>query len=76
MLNYRADKGMLVAHDGRIVARKRPLTSQRHQAAQVSNCLRLPSQGSGAYADHVASWRAYGKTMGTTGELLMLLGLK
>ena len=56
--------------------RRRSLTSTLYRAARTSNNLRAMSRGPGAYGRRVVRRKVYGKTMGATGRLLKLFGLK
>lgn len=56
--------------------RRRSLTSTLYRAARTSNNLRAMSRGPAAYGRRVVRRKAYGKTMGATGRLLKLFGLK
>jgi hypothetical protein len=56
--------------------RRRSLTSQLYRAARVSNNLRAASRGPAAYGKRVVQRKVYGKSMGATGRLLRLFGLK
>lgn len=56
--------------------RKRSLTSQLYRAARTSNNLRAISRGPGAYGKRVVRRKVYGKSMGATGRLLRIFGLK
>jgi hypothetical protein len=53
--------------------RKRSLTSNLYRAARLS---RTASRGPGAYAKRVVRRKTYGKSMGATGRLLRIFGLK
>ena len=56
--------------------RRRSFTSQLYGAARVSNNLRAASRGPAAYGKRVVRRKAYGRSMGATGKLLRLFGLK
>jgi len=56
--------------------RTRSLTSQLYRAARLSNNMRAASRGPGAYAKRVIRRKTYGKSMGATGRLLRMFGLK
>lgn len=56
--------------------RRSSLTSTLYKAARLSNNARAISRGPGAYAKRVVRRQAYGKSMGTTGKLLKLFGLR
>jgi hypothetical protein len=56
--------------------RHRSLTSQLYRAARLSNNMRAASRGPGAYAKRVVRRKTYGKSMGATGRLLRMFGLK
>jgi hypothetical protein len=56
--------------------RKRGLTGQLYRAARTSNNFRAARKGPGAYAERLARRKAYGKSMGATGKLLRIFGLK
>ena len=56
--------------------RRRSLTSQLYRTARLSNNMRAASRGPGAYAKRVVRRKTYGKSMGATGRLLRMFGLK
>lgn len=56
--------------------RRRSLTSQLYRAARASNNVRAASRGPGAYAKRVVRCKAYGGSMGATGKLLRIFGLR
>jgi hypothetical protein len=56
--------------------RRRSLTSQLYRAARASNNLRAASRGPVAYGARVVRRKVYGKSMGATGKLLRMFGLK
>ena len=56
--------------------RRKSLTSQLYSLARASNNIRAASRGPGAYAKRVVRRKAYGKSMGATGKLLKIFGLK
>ena len=56
--------------------RQKSLTSQLYRLARTSNNVRAISRGPGAYAKRVARRKVYGRSMGTTGKLLKMFGLK
>ena len=56
--------------------RKRSLTSQLYRAARISNNLRAASRGPATYGARVVRRKVYGKSMGATGKLLKMFGLK
>ena len=56
--------------------RRRSLTSNLYRAARLSNNLRAASRGPCAYAKRVVRQKTYGKSMGATGRLLRIFGLK
>lgn len=56
--------------------RRRSLTSQLYRAARASNNVRAASRGPGAYAKRVVRRKAYGRSMGATGKLLRIFGLR
>lgn len=58
------------------MARRRSLTGQLYSLARTSNNLRAASRGPSAYAKRVVRRKVYGKSMGTTGKLLKMFGLK
>jgi hypothetical protein len=58
------------------MTRRRSFTSTLYRAARVSNNLRAASLGPAAYGARVVRRKVYGKSMGTTGKLLKLFGLK
>jgi steroid 5-alpha reductase family enzyme len=58
------------------VPRKRSLTSTLYWAARLSNNVRAASRGPGAYARRVVRRKTYSKSMGATGRLLRIFGLK
>jgi hypothetical protein len=56
--------------------RRRSLTSQLYRAARTSNNARAVRKGPVALAERLARRKTYGKSMGATGRLLRLFGLK
>jgi hypothetical protein len=56
--------------------RRRSLTSQPYRAARLSNNVRAASRGPAALARRQVRRKVYGKSMGATGKLLRLFGLK
>jgi hypothetical protein len=56
--------------------RKRSLTSSLYKAARTSNNVRAMSRGPSAYGKRVVRRKVYGKSMGATGKLLRIFGLK
>jgi hypothetical protein len=56
--------------------RRSSLTSTLYKAARASNNMRALSRGPAAYAKRVVRRKAYGKSMGATGKLLKMFGLK
>ena len=58
------------------MARRRSLTSQLYRAARASNNARAARKGPVALAERLARRKTYSKTMGATGRLLRLFGLK
>ena len=56
--------------------RKRSLTSQLYRAARLSNNARAASRGPSAYAKRVMRRKTYSKSMGATGRILRIFGLK
>ena len=56
--------------------RRKSLTSQLYRLARASNNVRAASRGPGAYAKRLVRRKAYGKSMGATGKLLRIFGLK
>jgi hypothetical protein len=56
--------------------RRRSLTSTLYRAARLSNNVRAASRGPGAYAKRVVRRKTYGKSMGATGRILRIFGLK
>jgi hypothetical protein len=56
--------------------RKRSLTTTLYQAARLSNNARAASRGPGAYGKRLMRRKTYGKSMGATGKLLRIFGLK
>lgn len=55
---------------------RRSLTSQLYRAARVSNNVRAASRGPAAYGRRVVRRKVYGRSMGATGKLLKMFGLK
>lgn len=55
---------------------RRSFTSQLYRAARASNNLRAASKGPGAYAKRVVRRKTYAKSMGLTGKLLRIFGMK
>lgn len=58
------------------MARRRGFTSDLYRAARASNNLRAARGGPTAYAKRVMRRKVYRKTMGTTGSLLKVFGLR
>jgi hypothetical protein len=58
------------------MARRRSLTSTLYWAARLSNNTRAARKGPVAYADRLARRKTYSKSMGATGRLLRMFGLK
>ena len=58
------------------MTRRRSLTSQLYRAARMSNNARAARKGPVAIADRLARRKTYAKSMGMTGRLLRLFGLK
>lgn len=58
------------------MARRRSITSQLYRAARASNNLRAASRGPVALGKRQVRRKVYGKSMGATGKLLKLLGMK
>lgn len=56
--------------------RKKSLTSQLYGLARASNNLKAASRGPAAYGKRVVRRKVYSKSMGTTGKLLKMFGLK
>ena len=56
--------------------RRRSLTSQFYRAARFSNNARGARKGPVAIAERLARRKTYAKSMGMTGRLLRLFGLK
>jgi hypothetical protein len=56
--------------------RRRSLTSNLYRAARLSNNVRAASRSPGAYAMRVVRRKTYSKSMGATGKLLRIFGLK
>ena len=56
--------------------RRRSPTSQLYRAARMSNNARAARKGPVALAERLARRKTYSKTMGATGRLLRLFGLK
>ncbi len=56
--------------------RRRSLMSNLYRAARLSNNARAASRGPRAYAKRVVRRKTYGKSMGATGRLLRIFGLK
>ena len=56
--------------------RRRNLTNQLYRAARTSNNARATRKGPVALAERLARRKTYAKTMGMTGRLLRLFGLK
>jgi hypothetical protein len=56
--------------------RRRSLTSTLYRAARLSNNVRAASRGPAAFAQRQVRRKVYGKSMGATGKLLRLFGLK
>ena len=58
------------------MTRRRSLTSQLYRAARMSNNARAARKGPVAIAERLARRKTYAKSMGMTGRLLRLFGLK
>ncbi len=58
------------------MSRRISLTSTLYRAARFSNNVRAASRGPGAYARRVVRRKAYGRSMGLTGSILKVLGLR
>ena len=56
--------------------RKKSLTSQLYSLARTSNNIRAASRGPAALAKREVRRKVYGKSMGATGMLLKMFGLK
>ncbi len=56
--------------------RRRSLTSDLYRAARLSNNVRAASRGPVAYGKRVVRRKTYSKSMGATGRLLRIFGLK
>jgi hypothetical protein len=56
--------------------RKKSLTSQLYSLARASNNVRAISKGPGAFARRQVRRKVYGRSMGATGKLLKMFGLK
>ena len=56
--------------------RKRSFTSNLYRVARLSNNARAASRGPGAYAKRVVRRKTHSKSMGATGRLLRMFGLK
>jgi hypothetical protein len=54
----------------------RSLTSQLYRAARASNNLRAASRGPTAYAKRIVRRKSYSKSMGATGRIMKMFGLK
>ena len=52
------------------------LTSQLYRAARMSNNVRAASRGPVAYGKRVVRRKTYSKSMGATGRLLKMFGMK
>jgi hypothetical protein len=55
---------------------RRSLTSSLYRAARLSNNARAASRGPAAYGRRVVRRKTYSKSMGATGRLLRIFGLK
>lgn len=58
------------------MARKRSLTSSLYRAARASNNVRAASRGPAAYGRRIVRRKTYSRSMGATGKLLRIFGLK
>lgn len=58
------------------MSRRRSMVGQLYRAARTANNLSAASRGPGVYAKRVVRRKVYGKTMGATGRLLRLFGMK
>ena len=56
--------------------RRRSLTSNLYRAARASNNLRAASRGPVAYAKRIVRRKSYSKSMGATGKLMRIFGMK
>ena len=56
--------------------RKRSLTSNLYRAARLSNNARAMSRGPVAYGKRAVRRKSYSKSMGATGKLMRIFGLK
>ena len=54
----------------------RSITSQLYRAARASNNLRAASHGPLAYSKRVVRRKSYSKSMGATGRIMRIFGLK
>jgi hypothetical protein len=54
----------------------RSLTSTLYRAARASNNLRAASRGPVAYGKRIVRRKSYSKSMGATGRILRIFGLK
>ena len=54
----------------------RSITSQLYRAARASNNLRAASRGPLAYSKRVVRRKSYSKSMGATGRIMRIFGLK
>jgi hypothetical protein len=55
---------------------RRSLTSTLYRAARLSNNARAARKGPVAYADRLARRKTYSKSMGATGRIMKIFGLK
>jgi hypothetical protein len=58
------------------MSRKRSITSQLYRAARASNNLRAASHGPVAYGKRIVRRKSYSKSMGATGRIMKMFGLK
>ncbi len=58
------------------MTRRRSLPSPLYRAARASNNARAISRGPAAYGKRVVRRKVYGKSMGATGKLLRMFGLR
>jgi hypothetical protein len=56
--------------------RRRSLTSELYRVARTSNNVRAASRGPSAYAKRAVRRKVYARSMGATGKLLKIFGLK
>ena len=54
----------------------RSLTSTLYRAARASNNLRAASRGPVAYGKRIVRRKSYSKSMGATGRIMRIFGLK